>query len=67
MVTRIDVSEALDRVIEALAGASEDEVTTVPAAVGASRPRLPARSDTSRMPLPRPGGSLRIVSDVEWV
>ncbi|QIY95902.1 hypothetical protein HEP87_20060 [Streptomyces sp. S1D4-11] len=63
-VTRTEVSEGLDRVIEALAGASEKEVA---AAVGASRPRPSAPAVSSRTPSPGPGGAPQIISEVEWV
>ncbi|MFJ9761423.1 hypothetical protein, partial [Streptomyces sp. NPDC101149] len=61
------MSEALDRVIEALAGASEDEVTAALSAVGISGPRPPMPSVALRTPLPGPEASLHIVSEVEWV
>ncbi|GLX52357.1 hypothetical protein Shyhy01_53070 [Streptomyces hygroscopicus subsp. hygroscopicus] len=67
MVTRTEVSETLDRVIEALAGASEDEVAAALAAVGTSVPRPSAPPAPSRTPLPGPGISPHIVSEVEWV
>lgn len=66
-VTRTDVSEALDRVVEALAGVSEEEVAAALAAVGASRPRSPAPSAPSRTPLPGPTRGLQILSEVEWI
>ncbi|MET9033503.1 hypothetical protein [Streptomyces mirabilis] len=61
------MSRALDRVIEALAGASEDEVAAALAAAGVSVPRPPASSAPFRTPLPGPEASLHIVSEVEWV
>ncbi|MEU1591970.1 hypothetical protein ABZ468_03700 [Streptomyces sp. NPDC005708] len=61
------MSEALDRVIEALAGASEDEVATVLAAAGASRPRSSVSVVSLKTPLPDPAGASQIVSEVEWV
>jgi hypothetical protein len=60
------VSEALDRVIEALAGASEDEVAAALTAAGAVRPRPPATQAVPRTPLPDSGGPPQIVSGVEW-
>ncbi|OIK27314.1 hypothetical protein VT52_012180 [Streptomyces malaysiense] len=67
MVTRTDVSEALDRVMEALAGVSEGDVTAALAAVGTSVPRPSAPPVPSRTPLPGPGSAPYIVSEVEWV
>jgi hypothetical protein len=61
------VSEAFDRVIEALVGVSEDEVAAAPAAVGASGPRPSVTVAPFRTPLPGPGGAAGIVSEVEWV
>ncbi|MFB7507475.1 hypothetical protein [Streptomyces broussonetiae] len=61
------MSEALDRVMEVLAGVSEEEVTAALAAVGASRPRSLALSDASRTPLPVPESTSQIVCEVEWV
>lgn len=67
MVTRTDVSEALDRVVEALAGVSEEEVAAALSAAGASRRFRPAPSAPSRTPLPGPRDASQIVSEVEWV
>ncbi|GGJ37562.1 hypothetical protein GCM10010121_055940 [Streptomyces brasiliensis] len=69
MATRTDVSEALDRVIEALAGASKEEVVAALAAAGASssRPSAAAAPVLSRTPLPSPRRAPHIVSEVEWV
>jgi hypothetical protein len=61
------VSGALDRVIEALAGASEDEVTAALSAAGVSVPCPPTPAAPLRTPLPGPEASLHIVSEVEWV
>ncbi|GAA3827095.1 hypothetical protein GCM10022206_77250 [Streptomyces chiangmaiensis] len=61
------MSEALDRVIEALAGMSEDEVAAVLAAVVASPPRPQMLASSSRTPLPGPRGASQIISEVEWV
>ncbi|GAA3071930.1 hypothetical protein GCM10010448_63490 [Streptomyces glomeratus] len=55
------MSEALDRVIEALAGVSTEEVASGPAAAGAAHPRPPVPSVVSRTPLPGPAGALQIV------
>ncbi|MGW7527668.1 hypothetical protein [Streptomyces sp. NPDC054783] len=61
------MSEALDRVVEALAGVSEDAVAAALAAAGAPRPRPPAPPVVFRTPLPGPGDVPQIVSEVEWV
>ncbi|GGW37586.1 hypothetical protein GCM10010503_12000 [Streptomyces lucensis JCM 4490] len=66
MVTRTDVSEALDRVVEVMTAASEEELAAVLAVVGASR-RRPAAPAVSRTPLPEADGQPHIVSEVEWV
>ncbi|GHE67016.1 hypothetical protein GCM10014715_20820 [Streptomyces spiralis] len=67
MVTRTEVGEAPDRVTEALAGASEDEVVALPSELAVSRPRPPALSAYFRTPPPAPGEATRIVSEVEWI
>lgn len=65
---RTDVSEALDRVIEALAGASEEEVVAVLATVGSlPRQRLASLAALPGTPLPAPGGASEICSEVERV
>ncbi|MEU6600742.1 hypothetical protein [Streptomyces flaveolus] len=46
------MSEALDRVVEALKGVSEEEAAAVSAAVSASRHHPSAPSASSRTPLP---------------
>jgi len=61
------VHEALNRVIDALAGASEDEVAAALAAVGASGRRQPRPQEGPRTLLPGPGGPAGIHSEVEWV
>ncbi|WP_393098942.1 hypothetical protein [Streptomyces sp. LN325] len=61
------MSEALDRVIEALAWVSEDEVAAALAAAGVSVPRPSASAALFRTPLPGPEDSPHIVSEVEWV
>ncbi|GHE93348.1 hypothetical protein GCM10017776_07320 [Streptomyces griseoluteus] len=67
MVTRTEVSEALDRVMEALAGLNEEEASAALAPAGASVPRPSAPSPCSQTPLPGPGSSAHIFSGVEWV
>jgi hypothetical protein len=61
------VGEALDRVVEALAGAREDDVTEVLSVLGASPPHPPELSASVRTPLPGPVRVCQIVSEVEWV
>jgi hypothetical protein len=67
VVTSTEVSGALDRVMEALTGASEDDVAAALAAVGASVPRPLAPPAFSRTPLPSPRSAPNIASEVEWV
>jgi hypothetical protein len=63
------VSDAVTRITESLAGLGETEVTAVLAALGASGTRKPVEPlpVAPRTPLPAPGGSSRIRSEVEWV
>lgn len=66
--TRTEVSDALVRVMDALVGASEDEVAAALAAVGATRRRQPEQQCGPCTPLPGPGGASAIHSpEVEWV
>jgi hypothetical protein len=69
VVTLIEVGEALDRVVEALAGVSEDEVAAALADLEAvaTGHRQPTQEYRSRTPLPGPGGVLNIHLEVEWV
>lgn len=53
--------------MEALAGASEDEVAAALAAVGVSVASALTHSTASRTPLPGPEALPHIVSEVEWV
>ncbi|GGJ14072.1 hypothetical protein GCM10010121_025830 [Streptomyces brasiliensis] len=64
---RTEVSEALDRVVEALAGVSEEEVAAALAAVGVSGRRPASPKQSLRTPLPELAGCSRIRSEVEWV
>jgi hypothetical protein len=61
------VSESLDRVIEALAGVSEDEVAAALAAAGVPVRRPSSVPVVRRTPLPGVEGSSRIHTEVEWV
>lgn len=61
------MSDALVRVMDALAGASEDEVAAALAAVGASSRRQPVQQSGPCTPLPDPRGASAIHSEVEWV
>jgi hypothetical protein len=60
------VSEALRRIAEAVADVAEDEVAAAFGALGVLKVRQAAQ-DVPRTPLPPPGSSLRIQSEVEWV
>lgn len=62
-----DARGALDRVIEALAGASEEEVAALMTAVRPPRPRRLVPSASSRTPVPVPASGEGIRSEVEWV
>ncbi|GGV44466.1 hypothetical protein GCM10010245_69530 [Streptomyces spectabilis] len=62
------MSEALRRITEAVAEVTEDEVVAALNAAGASGKReAPPALVTPRTPLPPPGGSPGIRSEVEWV
>ncbi|MEU0047778.1 hypothetical protein [Streptomyces werraensis] len=61
------MSEALDRVVEALAGVSEDEVAAALAAVGALSRRQSAQQVGLLTPLPGSKEVSGIHSEVEWV
>ncbi|GGQ51359.1 hypothetical protein GCM10010250_23520 [Streptomyces althioticus] len=65
--THTEMSDALVRVMDALVGASEDEVAAALAAVGASSLRQSAQQSGPCTPLPCPGGASTIHSEVEWV
>ncbi|WP_405737230.1 hypothetical protein OG885_29810 [Streptomyces sp. NBC_00028] len=61
------MSDALRHVMGALEGGSEGEAAAVLRALGVEADRrLPAR-ETPRTPLPPPGGSTAVHSEVEWV
>jgi hypothetical protein len=62
------VSEsALRRIVSALADTSEEEAAAVLGALGARSGRQPSVREAQRTPLPPPGGSSAIRSEVEWV
>jgi hypothetical protein len=54
-------------VIDALAGASADEVAAALTAVGTARRGQPVQGLRPRTPLPDSGGTSDIHSDVVWV
>ncbi|MBP5863727.1 hypothetical protein F3K20_15060 [Streptomyces scabiei] len=59
------MSEALRRIAEAVADATEDEVAAVLGSLGVVKARR-AIPNLPRTPLPGPGGRPGIQSDVEW-
>jgi phytoene/squalene synthetase len=62
------VSETLRRIAEAVADITEDEVAAALGSLGALKGReRHAVCEVPRAPLPLPGSSLRIQSEVEWV
>ncbi|QDN87743.1 hypothetical protein FNV68_21915 [Streptomyces sp. S1D4-23] len=61
------MSEALARIAEALGDGSEEEAAAVLRALGAQCGRQRVVREMPRTPLPPPGGSSAIHSEVEWV
>ncbi|RRR87661.1 hypothetical protein EHS43_00060 [Streptomyces sp. RP5T] len=61
------MSEALRRIADALADSSEEDRAAVLNALGAQGKRQRPVHDAPRTPLPPPGGSSGIHSEVEWV
>ncbi|GHD42818.1 hypothetical protein GCM10010317_014660 [Streptomyces mirabilis] len=61
------MSEALGRIVEALGDGSEEEAAAVLRALGARNGRQGIVRETQRTPLPQPGGSATVHSEVEWV
>ncbi|MFH8463596.1 hypothetical protein [Streptomyces sp. NPDC017991] len=61
------MSEALGRVVEVLGDGGEEEVAAVLRALGAQSGRQGIVREASRTPLPPPGGSTSVQSEVEWV
>ncbi|MDQ0961780.1 hypothetical protein QFZ66_005658 [Streptomyces sp. B4I13] len=61
------MSEALRRIAEAVADATEDEVAAALDALGALRERPGQALYAPRTPLPPPGDAPGILSEVEWV
>lgn len=66
-VTRTDVSEALGRIVEAVGDGGEEDVAAVLRALGARSRRQEIVGEALRTPLPPPGGSTTVHSEVEWV
>lgn len=68
-VTRTDVGEALGRMVEALGdgGGSEEGAAAVLRVLGAQSRRQAIVREAPRTPLPPPGGSTTVQSEVEWV
>ncbi|WP_030601555.1 hypothetical protein [Streptomyces fulvoviolaceus] len=61
------MSEALRRIVEALGDGGEEEAATVLITLGAQRGRQVIVRETPRTPLPPPGGSAIVHSEVEWI
>ncbi|AVH58763.1 hypothetical protein C4B68_26730 [Streptomyces dengpaensis] len=61
------MSEALQRIVEALGDGGEEEAAAALRALGAQsgRPRIVRQAP--RTPLPPPGSSSAVHSEVEWV
>jgi hypothetical protein len=57
----------LRRTVDALSDIGEDDRTAVLRALGVEGRRQGLTRDTPRTPLPLPGGSSGIQSEVEWV
>lgn len=60
------MTEPLRRIAEAVADATEDEVTAVLGSLGAVKVRQ-STGGAPRTPLPASGGHASIQSEVEWV
>jgi hypothetical protein len=61
------VSEALRRIVGALGDGSEEETAAVLRALGVESGRRGIVREAPRTPLPPPGGSEAVHSEVEWV
>ncbi|WP_328693344.1 hypothetical protein OHA74_38180 [Streptomyces phaeochromogenes] len=61
------MSEALGRIVEVLGDGGEEEVAAVLWALGAQSGRQGIVREAPRTPLPPPGGSTTVHSEVEWV
>ncbi|MGW3105992.1 hypothetical protein [Streptomyces sp. NPDC001100] len=61
------MSEALGRIAEVLGDGGEEEVAAVLGALGARSERRAIVGKVLRTPLPTPGGSSAVESEVEWV
>ncbi|MCW7946829.1 hypothetical protein AAW14_33845 [Streptomyces hygroscopicus] len=62
------MSEALRSIVEALGDGSEEEAAAVLRTLGAqSGGQRATVRETPRTPLPPPGGSATVRSEVEWV
>jgi len=62
-----EVSEALRRIVEVLGDGGEEEAAAVLWALGARGERQRIVRETPRTPLPPPGGSTAVQSEVKWV
>jgi hypothetical protein len=61
------VSEALRRIVDVLGDGSEEETVAVLKALGAESERRATVRETSRTPLPPPGGSTAVHTEVQWI
>ncbi|MGI3197686.1 hypothetical protein ACRJ4W_01420 [Streptomyces sp. GLT-R25] len=61
------MSEALGRVAEALGDGGEEGVAAALKTLGAQSRRQGIVKEAPRTPLPPPGGSTTVQSEVEWV
>ncbi|KUO02360.1 hypothetical protein AQJ67_21155 [Streptomyces caeruleatus] len=61
------MSEALRRITDAVADVTEEELAEVLGALGAQRRPQKLTQRAVRTPLPLPGGSSNIRSEVEWI
>ncbi|MGP4049689.1 hypothetical protein [Streptomyces sp. 2A115] len=62
------MSEALRRIVEVLGDGGEEEAAAVLRALGAqSGERQGIVREAPRTPLPPPGGSTGVYSEVEWI
>ena len=61
------MSEALGRIVEVLGDGGEEEVAAALKTLGAQSERQGIVKEAQRTPLPPPGGSTTVQSEVEWI
>ncbi|MET9358674.1 hypothetical protein ABZY14_38075 [Streptomyces sp. NPDC006617] len=61
------MSEPLRRIADAVADVTESDAVAVLSVLGLQKDRRQSAKKVLRTPLPPPGGSERIQSEVEWV